>query len=301
MKLYTFMRIVEIRTKIISMSSFGLATLLAYMQEQAFQPLLFVLMLAATLLVDMGTTAFNSFYDYYRGVDALEHNREKDKVLVHDGVAPGLALLIAVILFGIAVLLGAIIAFMTSYWIAAVGALCMAVGYLYTGGRYPISFTPVGEVFAGGFLGSVLFIISYYIQTGFWDTSVLLASLPSTFLIAAILSVNNACDVQGDAAAGRKTLAVLLRPNHSSLPVPLLYAAGMFSLIIAVLLGILPIITGLVVLLGLPLSIIEFRRMYARGFMHETKGPNMESISKIFMQFSVFYAAGILASNWIYI
>ncbi|MFW6362420.1 MAG: prenyltransferase [Spirochaeta sp.] len=296
MKWYVFLRIVEIRTKIISLSTFAIGTLLAVAHGHSLDPVLFVLMLSATLLVDMGTTGFNTFFDYYRGVDAAQHNREKDKVLVHNNVAPGLALIISAGLFAAAVVLGAIIAYLTSWWVAGVGAVCMLVGYVYTGGKHPISATPVGELFAGGFLGAVLFVLSYYVQAGDWGADVVLAAMPSTLLIASILAVNNACDVVGDAAAGRKTLAVLLRPNHSALPIPVLYALGILSAPAAAWLGAIPWAAAIAVVVSALHGTVVLRGMYRRGFSHETKGPNMGAISQMFLIFSLCFLVGLTVS-----
>jgi len=58
------LQIVDIRTKIVSVSSLAIGTAYAVYATHTFSPLLFVAMLLATLLVDMGTTGFNSYYDF---------------------------------------------------------------------------------------------------------------------------------------------------------------------------------------------------------------------------------------------
>ena len=89
------------------------------------------------------------------------------------------------------------------------------VGFLYTGGPYPISRTPFGELFAGGFLGSLLFVLSYYVQTLTFKWSAIVVSLPLLLLIGEILMVNNSCDRIADEIAGRRTLAILLGEQKS--------------------------------------------------------------------------------------
>ena len=85
MTLTQFLRIVEIRTKIISMGTFASGTLFAlYAEGRLSLPILF-LMAFATLFVDMGTTGFNSYFDYRNGTDTKEANCEDDKVLVYQG------------------------------------------------------------------------------------------------------------------------------------------------------------------------------------------------------------------------
>jgi 1,4-dihydroxy-2-naphthoate octaprenyltransferase len=83
----------------------------------------------ATLLVDMGTTGFNTFFDYWRGTDNIVHTKEQEKVLVHEGVSPFMALLVSLVLFGVAALLGLYLAWMTSWKLILVGGACMLVAF----------------------------------------------------------------------------------------------------------------------------------------------------------------------------
>lgn len=85
----------------------------------------------------------------------------------------------------------------------------MAVGYLYTGGPFPISYTPFGEIMSGVFMGMVIILISYYIQTGGLTWNVFLISLPITILVGGINLSNNIRDLVGDKENGRKTLPIL--------------------------------------------------------------------------------------------
>lgn len=48
----------------------------------------------------------------------------------------------------------------------SVGIVCMAIGYLYTGGPIPISWTPFGELFSGLFMGMIIILLAFFIQTG---------------------------------------------------------------------------------------------------------------------------------------
>ncbi len=278
-----FLSVIEIRTKIVSVSSFGLGTLFAA-TVVPLDPLLTTLMALAVLAVDMGTTAFNSFFDYMRRVDTNDYAREREKVLLHEGVPPGAALIIAGGLFAIAVALGLVLSFLVGLEVAVIGAVSMLVGFFYTGGPRPLSTTPFGELFAGGFLGSVLFGLSAYIQTGFVDRDMILASLPSLFLVASILAVNNACDREGDKAAGRKTLAILLEKKRGPYAIYLLgalaYGAAFLSLPTEPFHYLL--FSGTLIA-----SLWIFVSMHRRGYRHETKLPSMGSISLVFLLYTL--------------
>lgn len=287
MTLNQFFRIVEIRTKIVSVSTFSIAVLYSVYAAGSFSWPLLMLMTAAVLLVDMGTTAFNIYFDYLRGVDHADYQREKEKVLVYEGVAPGAAFLTGAGLFGGAGVLGLIIAFLTGWQVAAAGALCMAVGFFYTGGPRPISTTPVGELCAGGFLGTALFLITFFVFTGQLGWHALLASLPSFFLIASILTVNNTCDIEGDAAAGRRTFSIVAGRRAGESAVYVLGALGYGSTAALALTGVLPWWAAVAIAAAAVPAVQEYRAMHRRGFVQATKGPSMGSISKIFALYTL--------------
>jgi 1,4-dihydroxy-2-naphthoate octaprenyltransferase len=296
MTLYQFARIVETRTKIVSVSAYLIGTLYAVYRTGSLDVATAVVMLLAVLAVDMGTTGFNSFFDYYRGVDSRETNREADKVLVHQGVPPGIALLVSLALFAVAMPLGIALAFLSGWEIIPIGALCMAVGYFYNGGPLPISRTPLGELAAGGFLGSVLVLLSFWVQREALTTEAFLVSLPSLLLVASILTVNNTCDIAGDTKAGRKTLSILLGPGSAPWLIYLFGAAGFLLTAYNALRGILPLWCGYLTAIAAPLVILEYRRMHRRGYSHETKGASMGSISKVFAIYTAVVVLPLLAT-----
>ncbi|MFO8064619.1 MAG: prenyltransferase [Spirochaetia bacterium] len=315
------LNVVEIRTKIISVSSFALGTAYAAYEAEAFSIGMTLLMLAAVLLVDMGTTGFNSYFDAKRGVDNRRYNREKSKVLVHNGLSAGFALLVSLACFALAAVFGLVIIILVGPEVLLVGVASMAVGYLYNGGPLPISTTPVGELFAGGFLGGVLFVLSYYVQTATLSAAVLWASLPSLLLVSSILAVNNTCDRLGDKYAGRRTIAVVFGRRASEY---LGYALGLVAHLLVLWYAIgeaaaagggqggagsggfgaaaadfagagsFPQAAFVAGVVSLAFALWEYRRMHRRGYSHETKGPSMQSVSSVFLVFSAAVFASFM-------
>jgi 1,4-dihydroxy-2-naphthoate octaprenyltransferase len=289
-----FLKIVDIRTKIVSVSSLlvGSAWALATAPER-FSWGLFGLMAVATVLIDMGTTGFNSHFDFVTGVDTRESDQERFKALVQSDIDPRLALHLSFALFAVAVPLGLAIGARAGWGVVAAGASCMVFAYFYSGGPHPISRTPVGEFFAGGLLGGALVVIAAYVHTRSLDAATLLLGLPSTLVIAAILSTNNACDRVGDARAGRRTLAIVLGPGASHVPVFVLVGAGYAAWALLVALRVLP--PWALVPMGLSAAHAwrALAGMKARGWSHATKGPNMGAISLVFLGFTACLLAGI--------
>ncbi len=166
-------------------------------------------MLLACLLIQATTNMFNEYFDYKRGLDH-EGSVGIGGAIVRDGIQPKTVLNLAFGFFGIAILLGVYICMNSSWWLVAIGLVCMAVAYLYTGGPLPIAYTPFGELTAGLFMGVIIIGISFFIQTGTVTSEVVLLSIPSSILIGAILLANNIRDLDGDKENGRKTLAILV-------------------------------------------------------------------------------------------
>jgi 1,4-dihydroxy-2-naphthoate polyprenyltransferase len=278
---------VEVRTKIISLSAFLSGTLYAISVSGTVEWIRVVLMALAVLAVDMATTGFNTFYDYWSGVDRRETNREIDKVLVHQNVAPGLALIVSLALYTVALVLGLVLSIIVGPVVALTGAICLVVGFLYNGGPRPISGTPFGELFAGGFLGWVLVSLSIYVHNSSVAPSDLLLGVPSLFLVGSILTVNNTCDIHGDTASGRRTLSILLGRYCGE---ALIYGLGLLGFISASLLRFatsVPAVTSFTVPAAMVLSFPVYLRMHRRGFSHATKSASMQSVSLVFVLYSL--------------
>lgn len=286
-----FFNIVELKTKVVSLATFTLAAAYTRLFTGTIPAGLLLLTGTAGLCIDMAVTGFNSYFDYLKGID--RRNRVEYKALSHDSVSPGTALLVSLILYAAAALLGFIIALQTSLWLIPAGMLCMAVGFFYSGGPAPLSSRPFGELYAGLFLGSVYFLIVVFILGGGVGREHLLASLPQSLIIAAILTVNNACDREEDREAGRRTLAILAGPRFSLIFIGLLYAAAYVLLTVAVGYDVLPQ-TGLAPLLSLPLAAHTLQRFHRRGFRSAQKGPHMQAILRLFAAFTGLWFLGLI-------
>lgn len=185
-----------------------LGTALA-IQETSIHFGLFFAMLLASLLIQAATNMFNEYYDYKRGLDN-EESVGIGGAIVRNGIKPKTVINLAFALYGISTLIGIYICANSSWWLAAIGLISMAIGYLYTGGPLPIAYTPFGEIFAGFFMGMLIILIAFFIQTGTITTTSVLVSIPILILVGAILLSNNIRDLDGDKEFGRKTLAILL-------------------------------------------------------------------------------------------
>lgn len=108
----------------------------------------------------------------------------------------------------------------------------MAIGYLYTGGPIPISWTPFGELFSGLFMGMIIILLSFFIQTGNVQGYAVWLSIPIVITIGLINMGNNIRDRVKDKASGRKTLPILLGKRASVIFMAIMYAIAYIIVII---------------------------------------------------------------------
>ncbi|MFC7391796.1 1,4-dihydroxy-2-naphthoate polyprenyltransferase [Scopulibacillus cellulosilyticus] len=187
-----------------------------------FHIFLFIAMLIASMLIQVATNLFNEYFDFKRGLDT-EESIGIGGTIVRDGVNPKTVLNLAYMLCFIAILIGVYICIESSWWLAVIGLICMMVAYFYSGGPYPIAYTPLGELAAGLFMGFIIILISFYIQTGTVTLNCIFIAVPVGLLVGGINMANNIRDLDGDKEKGRHTLPILLGRKRS-----IIFLAGIF-------------------------------------------------------------------------
>ncbi|MBP2650959.1 MAG: 1,4-dihydroxy-2-naphthoate octaprenyltransferase [Firmicutes bacterium] len=170
---------------------------------------LFLIMLIASMLIQAATNMLNEYYDYVRGLDN-EYSVGISGTIVRDGITPKAVLRSAQASFMVAFSLGLYLSFASSWWLFLCGLIAVSIGYLYSGGPYPLCATPFGELAAGTCMGLVIILISFFIQTRTISFICVLISLPTSILVGAILMSNNIRDLENDKRHGRKTLAIMM-------------------------------------------------------------------------------------------
>ncbi len=164
--------------------------------------------LVVALAVQIGTNYANDYSDGVRGTD---EGRVGPLRLTASGLASPSAVRTAALgCFAVAGAAGLALAAATTWWLLVVGAACLAAGWLYTGGPKPYGYLGLGEVFVFVFFGLVATMGSAYVQVGRLTWVSFAAAVPVGLLATALLEANNLRDIDGDAVANKRTLAVRL-------------------------------------------------------------------------------------------
>ena len=166
------------------------------------------LALLVSLALQVGTNYANDYADGVRGTDA---SRVGPTRLVAAGLASASAVKRAALAaFAVAAGAGLVLAAVTSWWLIAVGAACIAAAWFYTGGPKPYGYLGLGEVFVFVFFGLVATAGTTFVLIEALTALALAAAVPVGLLATALLVVNNLRDIPTDREAGKRTLAVRL-------------------------------------------------------------------------------------------
>src|SRR5690349_2192866 len=157
-----------------------------------------VLALVVALALQVGVNYANDYSDGRRGTDS---DRVGPMRLVGSGAASAPQVLRAALTaFAVAGVAGLALAALSSWWLVAVGAVCIVAAWTYTGGPIPYGYRALGEVFVFVFFGLVAVVGTTFAQTRSVEGLAVAASVPVGLLIVAILVVNNLRDIAGDTA-----------------------------------------------------------------------------------------------------
>lgn len=167
-----------------------------------------LLALTVSLALIVGVNYANDYSDGIRGTD---DDRAGPLRLVGSRLAaPRAVLTAAVVSLGIAAVAGITLAALSAPWLIAVGVLCIAGAWLYTGGSRPYGYAGFGEVAVFVFFGLVAVLGTQYTQALRADWVGLAAAVAVGSLSSAVLVANNLRDIPTDRVAGKMTLAVRL-------------------------------------------------------------------------------------------
>ena len=189
---------------------------------------------ALALVVSLALqVAVNYANDYSDGVRGTDDTRIGPLRLVGSGLAaPAAVKRAAFIAFGVASVAGLVLAVTTSWWLVAVGLVCIVAAWFYTGGANPYGYLGLGELMVFVFFGLVAVVGTTYVQTETLELSALYAAIGIGALACAILVANNLRDIPTDTVAGKRTLAVVLGDGRTRIFFALLVVAAAAAVVL---------------------------------------------------------------------
>ncbi|MBS4956839.1 MAG: 1,4-dihydroxy-2-naphthoate polyprenyltransferase [Clostridium sp.] len=268
MGIISFLKLVEIQTKVASIIPYLVGTVFALYKFDNFNMKNAILLFLSMIIFDMTVTAINNYVDYIKAIKKEGFGYEEHNAITKYGLKPKTVLGIIIVMLIVSSLLGILLFLNTNIIILLVGLVCFTIGIFYSFGPIPISRTPFGEIFSGVTMGFFITFLAIYIHIfdkGILNISIIdgnfelminlkviisifVISIPLIVGISNIMLANNICDMEDDFINRRFTLPIYIGKENALTIFKCLYYIGFVGISIAVILKVLPIVSLLTLL-----------------------------------------------------
>ena len=187
------------------------ATSAAAATGYAISPIMACVLLAICILMQASVNTFNDYYDFVKGTDSADDDVEvSDATLVYNNVNPACALRLGIGFLVAAFLMGAYVIWRAGWIPLAIGVVGAVFVVVYSAGKTPVSYLPIGEAVSGGVMGGLIPLACYQALTGDLNWLMLPWAVPEIIGVGLIMMTNNTCDIEKDIPVGRQTLPAKL-------------------------------------------------------------------------------------------
>jgi len=190
-----------------------LGTAVAWAKNNMFDPINFILALFGVACLHAGTNMANDYFDHKRGND--EKNTEfvrpfsgGSRMIQKNLLKPAHVLIAAVLCFCLGSLIGLYFTWIIGINILILGLIGVFSGFFYSSPPFRLADRGLGEIFVGINFGILATLGSYLVQTGHLGVEPVLAAIPLSLLIAAVLYINEFPDYNADKEVGKNNLVV---------------------------------------------------------------------------------------------
>lgn len=256
------------------------------------------ILLIICVLMQAAVNTFNDYYDFVKGADSADDNvEESDATLIYNNVNPKSALRLAIGFLIASFALGAYVIYVAGWIPLAIGVIGAIFVVLYSAGKTPVSYLPIGEIVSGVVMGGLIPLACYQALSGTFDLRALLWAIPTIIGVGLIMFTNNTCDVEKDIPVGRKTLSVLLGRDRART----LYHALVYLWVIAIIALVGLFFTpGLIVIPFMLLAAYPLiKALLSNPLAPQSRIGAMAQICSVNVALGAFYAAAILAAGGI--
>ena len=209
------------------------------------------LILLVVLLAQIVANMWNEYCDFKSGLDYGQTIGNAGSI-VSGSINPRTILNYIKVFSGIAFLIGLYLAMTITFWYIPAGIFCILISFCYSGGPFPISRTPFGEIASGLAMGFSIVMITAYAWVHELSLALLIPAIPSTALVAMIMLTNNIRDINNDQSHGRRTLPIILGRQRAINLMEIIFFFVCFWIIAWVYIHMLPILSLITLLSIIP-------------------------------------------------
>ncbi len=218
-----------------------------------------LLTLSGVIFVHAGTNLMNDYYDHKSRNDDLNLHPTPfsggSRIIQQGLISAKRIFYSALIFFALGSAVGLYLNRVSrGNVILFLGLTGVLLGFFYTAGPLRIGYTGIGELAVGFGFGPLIVAGAYYIQAQRLSLEPLLASLPVSFLIIAVLYINEFPDYEADRLVNKRTWIVKLGKEKAIRIYYLLLALAYLTVVAGIIFRFLPLIS-ILVFATLPLSL----------------------------------------------
>jgi 1,4-dihydroxy-2-naphthoate octaprenyltransferase len=249
----------------------------------------FAAAMVASVAVQVAVNYANDYFDAVKGVDTV-HRTGPRRVTSAGLVTPGQMRLATGVALAVASVPGLALAAALGPQVIVVGLCSFAAALGYSGGPKPFASLGLGELFVFVFFGVVGTAGAAYVQTRQLTAFAFALAVPVGALASALLLANNIRDIDTDAQAGKRTLAVRIGRTRARALFAVLFVVA-FASTGAIALGFRRA-GPLLALAALPLALAPVRLVRTRS-----DGPGLikalVATARLQLVFGVLLAVGL--------
>jgi len=257
---------------------------------------LFYSLLLTSVFLQCAVNTFNDYSDFIKGTDTEENSDDpSDAPIVSNKINPNHAFRFGMLFLLLAFISG-LYTLLTAGWeLLIFGGIGVAVVILYSFGKKPAAYLPIGEMVSGFTMGGIIPLACFYAYTGIFDLRILFYSIPLIMTIGMIMFTNNLSDIERDSEVGRKTLPILIGRENSK---------KLHLVIVVIIAVIMLVFVYKYFIKGMPLTplalILIFFPEYwilKGGLVPEVRKNSMQGIIQIHWRLNLMYIAMIVANT----
>lgn len=263
MRASSFLKLVEIQTKVASIIPFLIGTFYTIYHYNSFILKNFLFMFISLLCIDMATTAVNNYQDYKKANVKLGYGYESHNAIVRDKLSENSVKAVIFILLSIAIIFGFLLYLNTNIIVLIIGVISFIIGIIYSYGPVPISRTPLGELFSGITMGFLIPFLAIYVHV--YDNGIIVLAMDGSFIsvginmldllyiilmsfpavigIGDIMLANNICDIEDDIKNNRHTLPIYIGKERALKVFNISYYLAYLALLVLIVIKVIPYIS----------------------------------------------------------
>ncbi len=243
--------------------SIFLGTSIAWVRDNVFGLQYFLLALVGGIFLHLGANIANDYFDHKSGNDEINKEFVRpfsggSRMIQLGLLTPRKVLASAMFFFTMAFIIGLYLTWIRGIFVIILGSIGLISAIFYSGTPFNWASKGIGEALVGTNFGALMTLGAYYVQTRVFSFEPIIASIPVSLLIAAVLYINEFPDYAADKAVGKNTLVVRLGRNKAAFGYMLIVAGSYVVVFLNVLFGIAPPHT-LFALIPLPLTLTALR------------------------------------------